>query len=65
MSVPQEAIRELQAIHQRLTGEYLTEAAAQAMAGELFRLFLGVYEPIPTRWFEELADRNNDLAHNP
>jgi hypothetical protein len=59
-----EAITELQEIHLQITGEFLSEAEAQAMARELFRLFLAVYEPIPKRWLEELPDFKNHHPHN-
>jgi len=64
MELPQEAIRELQEIQRRLTGESLTQAEAQTMAQELFRLFLAVYEPIPEKWLEEFPHLKHDLTSN-
>ena len=62
MTIPKEAITELQKIHQKLTGEFLTEAEAQAMAADLFRLFLAVYEPIPKKWRDEFPHFKHDLT---
>ncbi len=50
MQIPREAITELKLIHRELAGETLTEAEAQMMASDLYRLFLAVYEPVPSEW---------------
>jgi hypothetical protein len=63
MIVPKEAITELKEIHRTLTGEMLTEAEAQEMAKELFRIFLAVYEPIPKKWLEELPHFKDLFMH--
>jgi hypothetical protein len=64
MSVPKEALIELKQIHLRSTGELLTDAQAQEMAEDLFRLFLAVYEPIPMQWLEEFPHLKNNHTHN-
>jgi urease accessory protein UreF len=53
MELPVEALSELQQIHCRLTGEKLSNQQASEMGRNLFRLFLAVYEPVPTQWSEE------------
>jgi hypothetical protein len=63
MIVPKEAVEELIEIHRKLTGELLTEAQAQEMADELFRLFLAVYEPIPKKWLEDLPYLRDLFSH--
>jgi len=60
MTIPKEAITELRQIHRQQTGEQLTDGQAEAMAQDLFRLFLAIYEPIPKRWLEELAEEKGD-----
>ena len=53
MNLPKEAIIELQAIYKRQTGKTLTDAEAQVMAANLFRLFFAIYEPIPQSWLRD------------
>jgi len=54
MEIPPEAISELKEIYNRQYGEILTDTEAIAMAGDLFSLFLSIYEPFPEDWLNEL-----------
>jgi len=58
MEIPKEAIADLKQIHQGLTGETLSDSQASAMAEDLFRLFVAVYEPLPKVMIDKLNSRS-------
>jgi hypothetical protein len=64
MEIPGDALGEYKNIHKKLTGDDLTDAEASVMARNLFRLFLAVYEPVPSEWFEELEGTVPDQGHS-
>jgi hypothetical protein len=66
MEIPGDALGEYKNIHKKLTGGDLTDAEASAMAQNLFRLFIAVYESVPAEWLEELegtpADQSQSIS---